>query len=75
MEKTQSKLNQTSSRKMGTNNKNTLYVGDSPYDFQTAVNASMPCILLPTGTHSEEELLNLGDNVVVKKNLSQLFST
>ena len=61
--------------KMGTNNKNTLYVGDSPYDFQTAVNASMPCILLPTGTHSEEELFNLGDNVVVKKNLSQLFST
>ena len=60
--------------KMGTNNKNTLYVGDSPYDFQTATNASMPCILLPTGTHSEKELLNLGGNVVVKKNLLQIFS-
>ena len=60
--------------KMGTNNKNTLYVGDSPYDFQTARNASMPCILLPTGTHSEEELSNLGGNVVVKKNLLQIFS-
>ena len=59
---------------MGTNNKNTLYVGDSPYDFQTATNASMPCILLPTGTHSEEELSNLGGNVVVKKNLLQIFS-
>lgn len=59
--------------KMGTNNQNTLYVGDSPYDYQTAKNGSMPCILLPTGTHSKEELSRLGGDVIIKRNLSQIF--
>ena len=56
--------------KMGADNQNTLYVGDSPYDYQTAQNASLRCILIPTGTHSKEELSELGDDVIIKRNLS-----
>ena len=36
--------------------KETLYIGDSPYDFETALQAQMPCILVATGTHSIDEL-------------------
>lgn len=36
--------------------KETLYIGDSPYDFETASQAQMPCILVATGTHSIDEL-------------------
>lgn len=59
--------------RLGSTSQNTLYVGDSPYDYKTALNASMPCILLPTGTHTEKELSALQGNVVVKKDLSQIF--
>ncbi|MFP4166839.1 MAG: HAD family hydrolase [Opitutales bacterium] len=33
-----------------------LLIGDSPYDFETAENAGLPVYLLSTGTHSREEL-------------------
>ena len=59
--------------KLGVTNQETLYVGDSPFDYQTAQNASMPCILLSTGTHSMEELSKLDKNLSVKRNLSQVF--
>jgi len=37
----------------------TIYVGDSPYDFQTAKNSQLDCYLVATGTHSFEELSKL----------------
>ena len=59
--------------KLGVTNQETLYVGDSPFDYQTAQNASMPCILLSTGTHSMEELSKIDKNLSVKRSLSQVF--
>lgn len=51
----------------------TIYVGDSPYDYQTAKNSSMRCILVPTGTHDENELLALENNVVVENSLTSIL--
>ena len=34
----------------------TIYVGDSPYDFNTARNGGLACHLVATGTHSLDEL-------------------
>jgi phosphoglycolate phosphatase-like HAD superfamily hydrolase len=36
-----------------------LYVGDSPYDFETSSQVGMPCVLVATGTHTETELKDL----------------
>ena len=60
-------------RKLGTSSQETLYVGDSPYDYQTAQNVSMPCILLSTGTHSSDELSKLNRNLIIKRNLSEVL--
>ena len=60
-------------KKLGTSNQETLYVGDSPYDYQTAQNVSMPCILLSTGTHSSDELSKLDRNLIIKRNLSEIL--
>ena len=38
----------------------TLFVGDSPYDIQTAHQASLPCWVVTTGTHTAEELRAAG---------------
>ncbi len=46
-------------RLLGTPPGQTLFVGDSPYDFQAARRAEIPVVLLPTGTHAEEELRKL----------------
>ena len=46
-------------RILGTPPGQTLFVGDSPYDFQAARRAEIPVVLLPTGTHPEEELRKL----------------
>ena len=67
------KLTALALEKLGVTNQETLYVGDSPFDYQTAQNASMSCILLSTGTHSMEELSKLDKNLSVKRNLSQVF--
>lgn len=61
--------------KLGFTPQETIYVGDSPYDYKTAKNASMECILLPTGTHGVDELLSLGSKIIVKENLSQLLES
>ena len=61
--------------KLGFTPQETIYVGDSPYDYKTAKNASMECILLPTGTHGVDELLSLGSTIIVKENLSQLLES
>ena len=67
------KLTALALEKLGVTNQETLYVGDSPFDYQTAQNASMPCILLSTGTHSMEELSKIDKNLSVKRSLSQVF--
>ena len=66
-------LTQFALKKLGTSASQTLYIGDSPFDFQTASNASMPCILVPTGTHNREELSLLCENVEIKPNLLSIF--
>lgn len=50
-------LTQLALSKIGYEPHETVYVGDSPYDYQTAKNAGMPCFLVSTGTHNESELL------------------
>lgn len=40
----------------------TCYLGDSPYDFETAKQAGLKCILVATGTHSITELKDLAPN-------------
>ena len=42
--------------RIGTSCENTLFVGDSPWDFHAARAASIPVCLIPTGTHQKEEL-------------------
>ena len=42
--------------KLGSSPDETIYVGDSPYDYDTAVKSKMQCHLVATGTHSYDEL-------------------
>ena len=42
------------------------YVGDSPFDFETAQNASLRCLLVDTGTHAFHELSLLNQGYVYK---------
>ena len=42
------------------------YVGDSPFDFETAQNASLSCLLVDTGTHTFDELNLLNQGFVYK---------
>jgi phosphoglycolate phosphatase len=37
-----------------------LLVGDSPFDFDSATNVKMDCRLVSTGTHSAKQLEHLG---------------
>ena len=50
----------------------TIDVGDSPYDQKTAQNAGMRCLLVSTGTHTENELKKDGP-VIVESNLLNLL--
>ncbi len=50
--------------KLGGNTHETLYVGDSPYDYETATQAGLKSILVATGTHSEAELKEIAPNCV-----------
>jgi phosphoglycolate phosphatase len=52
--------------KLGVSASETVYIGDSPYDFKTAKNAGLECILVPTGTHSAKELSSLGSTIVLQ---------
>ncbi len=52
------KLTELALNKIGYDRDNAIYVGDSPYDYKTAENAGMRCLLVSTGTHSEKDLLN-----------------
>ena len=53
-------------KKLGSKPEETLYVGDSPYDFETAKNAGLSCYLVSTGTHSYSELSRLAKGNVFK---------
>lgn len=46
-------------REIGVPRKQTVYVGDSPYDYETARNSNLSCHLVATGTHSFNELSEL----------------
>jgi phosphoglycolate phosphatase-like HAD superfamily hydrolase len=43
-----------------------IYVGDSPFDYETAKNASLRCLLVDTGTHTFDELSLLNQGHVYK---------
>jgi len=64
--KPQSELTNHVLAKLGVTATETVYVGDSPYDYKTAKNAAMDCILVATGTHSAKELFSLGSTVVLQ---------
>jgi phosphoglycolate phosphatase len=51
-------------KKIGSRAEETLYIGDSPYDYDTASEAGMKCLLVATGTHSLSELNQLTANSV-----------
>ena len=51
-------------KKIGARAEEALYVGDSPYDYDTASEAGMKCLLVATGTHSLSELNQLSANSV-----------
>jgi len=44
----------------------TCYVGDSPYDYETARNADLACFLIASGTHSFDELKELNGEKTFK---------
>lgn len=60
--------------KLGSKSNETLYVGDSPYDFKTAELGGMECALVATGTHTLEELKALQCDTVAA-NLPELLET
>ena len=68
------KLSNLALTKIGYNSTETLYVGDSPYDFKTAKLGGMECALVATGTHTKKELKTLGCNTIVD-NLFELIDT
>lgn len=43
-------------KQLRANPKDCLLIGDSPFDFETAQNVTMPCCLVTTGSHTEEQL-------------------
>jgi HAD superfamily hydrolase (TIGR01509 family) len=45
--------------RIGESCENTLFIGDSPWDFHAARAASVHVCLIPTGTHGKEELIAL----------------
>jgi phosphoglycolate phosphatase len=51
-------LSRIALNKIGFGPEETIYVGDSPYDAQTAKNIGMRCCLVTTGTHTVDELQN-----------------
>ena len=59
--------------KMGHDATETLYIGDSPYDYKTAQNASMKCLLVSTGTHPMKELCKLNSSLEVRADLKSLI--
>ena len=57
--------------KLGARAEESLLVGDSPFDFISADKVGMACRLVTTGTHSAEELSDLGA-ISIHENLFDL---
>ena len=51
---------------LGSKSENSVFLGDSDIDIQTAKNANMPCISVLWGFRSEEFLIQSGGNIFVK---------
>ena len=62
--KPETELTQLALDKIGGTREDTIYVGDSPYDYRTAKNAGMRCFLVTTGTHDEASLLSECDSIM-----------
>ena len=62
--KPDARLTQFALKKMNSRPDQTLYIGDSPYDFETAKNAGLRCFLVATGTHTYDELSLLAEDSV-----------
>lgn len=54
-------------RRLGSNYKKAIYVGDSEVDFATAQNAGLPCISVAWGFRSEEFLRQIGATTIIHK--------
>jgi phosphoglycolate phosphatase len=57
--KPEPQLTQLALQKIGSSSNETIYVGDSPYDYETARKSNIRCHLVATGTHSYDELSKL----------------
>tara|TARA_B100001093_G_scaffold220964_3_gene211969 strand:+ start:5221 stop:5874 length:654 start_codon:yes stop_codon:yes gene_type:complete len=66
--KPDSKLSMLALKRLDSLPHETIYLGDSPYDYETALNAGMIPYLVATGTHSHEELRSL-KNVHIETNV------
>ena len=73
--KPEAQLTRLAINRLGLNPPETIYVGDSPYDFETAKNANIRCYLVATGTHSLDELSTLQKHNVYPnfKSLTQMI--
>ena len=69
--KPDSRLTRRTLDEFGAKVESTIYVGDSPYDYETARAVGMKAYLVSTGTHSFEELSEFPD-CVVTYNLEEL---
>ena len=54
--KPDSRLTMAALKRMNAHPSETIYLGDSPYDYETAINSGMLPYLVCTGTHSRGEL-------------------
>jgi len=70
--KPDSRLSHYALEKIGVSANEALYIGDSPYDHETASGVGMDCLLVATGTHSQTELSKLPD-VSVDRNLFEVL--
>ncbi len=51
-------------RELGANSANTLLIGDSPFDVETARNGGFPCWAVTTGTHDAAQLRAAGASAI-----------
>lgn len=58
--------------KLSTTPENSILIGDSPFDYQTAAAFEIDCYLLSTGTHSEQELSEETEAKAIFSDLYQL---
>ena len=52
---------------IGAQNENSVYIGDSDVDIQTARNSSLPCISVLWGFKSRQQLIDSGATTLIEK--------